>query len=192
MRFGLALLGLLLLPACTASRPLVEEDDTLADVNAALYETRAFVHLASGRVLEDVWDVQVARDTTTYWTSRPTSGRPHPSPLYRDAPGVQKRVPTDSIAYIETTVSTPAPWVGLGIGATPGLLLVGAGATADCEGNMGCGIAAALSLFYGGIAAGIGGLTGAILGNVADDDRRLVYRAPVERYLACEAEEGAP
>jgi len=177
------LLSGLLLSGCSAPRPLLQEGDTLAEVNAALHETRAFVHLTGDRVLSDVWDVQVGRDTTTYWTGRPATGRRHPSPLYRDEPGVQKRVPTDSIAHIETTVSTPAPWIGLGVGATPGLLLFGAGATAECDGNIGCGIAAALSLFYGAIGAGVGGLIGAILGNVADDDRRLVYRAPVERYL---------
>jgi hypothetical protein len=69
---------------------------------------------------------------------------------------------------------------GLAVGAAPGLFIFGTSAL-SCRSS--CGLGAALGLYYGGIIGLAGGLLGAIVGELADKDRRLIYRGPVDQYM---------
>jgi hypothetical protein len=77
---------------------------------------------------------------------------------------------------------------GFAIGAAPGAFFVGVSAVGwfakDCgkSANLLC-LGPGLGLFYGAIGALAGGIIGAVIREVRDQDRRVVYRRPVNRYL---------
>lgn len=168
-----SLLAFILASGCATSRLPAEAPRTLEAVNRQLEGRWARVELQDGRTIERVENVEIGRDSTSF---------------YERHTGNQTAFPTDSVAQVLVREKTGSG-TGLVVGAAPGLLAAGLGVVVGTpESGEGAGAQAAaitgVVLLSGGLlAAVVGGLAGALIGDAATPDKwRAIYKAPVERY----------
>ena len=165
----LLLLTTVLLAGCASSRLPATPPATLSEVNAVLAERWASVELAAGVQIE-ADNVQIAPDSTTL-TNRRT--------------GVEMVIPTERVLLV--SMRGPSR-VGTGalVGATPGLLLFGLGASAAyaAEQNGDRQAIAPAIVMMGSIPILIlGSAAGSVTGALLFSGRTgVIYEAPLSRY----------
>lgn len=183
------LLGLSGLVGCAQTQTATQTPTRLAGVNRALEGAVADIVWRSGEETDRLTFVRLTPDSVKYRRSAVSGDLAWwKDPRSRGDGQLQAR-PIEAVKRIEKHVNGGGGWEGFWVGATPGLLFAGYGgislATTDCSnGSSYCGLGAAVAMYYGAILALGGGLVLALIGNLIDDDRQVVYRAPVDRYLS--------
>lgn len=178
------LLLVLLVPTltgCAGSFEIAQPPTRLSEINRVLESSDATIVWRSGGQVNDAEYVHVSPDSIRYRLHTNPGGPSRcdrsPSPKTNEKPRFRSM---HDVQRIVAHVGGGGGFAGLAIGAAPGLFLFGTSAL-SCRSS--CGLGAALGFYYGGIIGLAGGLVGAILGEFADKDRRVIYRGPVEQYL---------
>ena len=178
------LLLVLLVPTltgCASGSEIAQPPTRLSEINQVLETADATIVWVSGNRVKDAEYVRLSQDSIRYrlHTDPGEPGRWERPPL----PDVNEKTRSRSIhdvQRIEAHVGGGGGLAGLAVGAAPGLFIFGTSAL-SCRSS--CGLGAALGLYYGGIIGLAGGLLGAIVGEFADKDRRVIYRGPVDQYI---------
>lgn len=184
----LLVLLVLALTGCASGPEIAQPPTKLSEINRVLETADATIVWVSGEQVKDAEYVRLSLDSIRY--------RLHTDPGEPDrwerTPQIDENTRSRSIhdvQRIEAHVGGGGGFTGLAIGAAPGGILAGASLVAgimqDCGESSSpvCGLGPVLGLYWGAIGALAGGLVGAILGELVDDDRRVVYRRPVDQYL---------
>ncbi len=172
-------LSVLFLVGCAQGPEIAQPPTRLSEVNRVLETADATIVWVSGDRVKDAEYVRVSPDSIRY--------RLHTDPGAPDrwarTPQIDETTRSRSIHEVQRIVAHVGGGgglAGLAVGAAPGLFLFGTSAL-SCRSS--CGLGAALGLYYGGLIGLAGGLLGAIVGELADNDRRAVYQGPVDQYV---------
>lgn len=171
------------LVGCTGTKEISRSKTALPEINKSLRNVEAIIVWQSGETMEEALSVHLTPDSIRYQNVE------NPREARREQPFAVRTVethtrPIEEVRRIESPINPGGGWIGFGIGATPGSLLSISWLFEDCDRDSyyGCGFRDAFVLI--GVMGSVSlGLVGAVVGNLVDQDARVVYRGPVERYL---------
>jgi hypothetical protein len=168
------LLGTFLVSIGCAGGPEISgPPNRLDEVNRLLEEHYATITWVSGEQVSGVKYVRLSADSVRYRLhTEPGGASRWESSRLPDAEKTRSR-PIEDVQRIEALVGGGGVLSGFAISAIPGGIVIG---TSLVSGNE-------LGVRYGAVIALACGAIGAVFGLVADMERRVVYRRPVDRYL---------
>lgn len=175
---------------CAGGQTLDAPPTRLAEINQVLEQVDATIVWVSGQKVENAEYVRVSADSVRYRLHTEPGGpdRWERPLLVRTGEKTQSR-PIHEVERIVAHVGGGGGFTGLVAGAAPGLVLAGGslltGLRQDCgeSSSSVCGLGPLLGMAYGALGALVGGFFGAVVGEIADEDRQVVYRRPIDRYL---------
>lgn len=166
---------------CAGSAEIPQEPSRLAEVNRSLEDVKATIVWHSGETLKSVDWVQLTPDSVRYrlHTQPGGPGRwEHPPSPRRDEKTRSR--PIGEVKRIEAHVGGGGGWTGFLTGAAFPSVLTAASLVEAIREESGWAL---LGVYYFGGIGLAAGLVGAVIGELLDRDRVVVYRAPIDQYL---------
>ena len=163
----------LIATGCAGGAEISGSPTRLAEVNRVLADHYATITWVSGEQSSAVKYVRLSADSIRYRLHTDPGGASRWESSRLPDPEKTRSRPIEDVQRIEALVGGGGVVSGFLISAIPGGIIIG---TSLVSGNE-------LGVRYGAIIALACGAMGAVFGLVADMDRRVVYRRPVDQYL---------
>ena len=185
----LFVLSCFVLTGCAGGSEITGPPTELSEINRVLESSDATIVWRSGGQVKDAEYARVSPDSIRYRLHTDPGGpdRWDRSP----SPKPNEKTRSRSIHDVQRIVAHVGGGGGLNgfaIGAAPGTFFFGLSVVGwfskGCNesADLTC-LAPGLGLYVGAIGALLGGIIGAAIGEVRDQDRQVVYKSPVYQYL---------